>query len=311
MKIKELTKGNYEIYLLVKEISERLTKTNKTFLVLTLSDGKDAISAKIWDMSKESFNASEGDVIWCKLEVGEYNGQPDYTIRSEYDYRPTVAGEVNIAEFVKYAPLAPEAMYNDILVKVNSFENEELKKLVLYILADNKECLYGLAAGKMVHHDGIGELLYHMYRMMYSGQYLSQLYRANKELVMAGCILHDIGKIKELQTDNMANTVYTLDGQLETHLSIGCAMVKEYAKVLGSDEEVVRNLVHIIASHHGDPSMGAIVKPATLEAFIVSQCDMLDAKAYIFEAAYEKLEPGTIAEEKTFGIDVRVYRPNM
>ena len=160
-----------------------------------------------------------------------------------------------------------------------------------------------------MHHSGIGELMYHMYRMMYAGAYISQLYHANKDLVMAGCLLHDIGKVREMETDNLANTIYTLDGQLETHLSLGMDMVKNYGKVLGTSEEVLKNIVHIIASHHGQQEFGAITKPKTLEAYIVSICDDLDARAYMYEEMYKKLEPGQISDDRRIGINVNVYRP--
>lgn len=308
MKISELSKCSNTIYLLVKDIVEGETRGGKPFLTLTLTDGKEVIRAKKWDAQKAGFQASEGDVIRCVMDVGEYNGSVNYVIK---DYRPAEEGEVDLSEFVKHSPVEPGVMYNDIIAKVSGMTNKDIRDLTLYVLTENKNQLFTWAAGKSMHHDGIGELMYHMYRMMYAGQYLSQLYHANRDLVMAGCLLHDIGKLKELDTDCMANTVYTLSGQLENHITIGIEMVKEYAKILGTPVEVVNNLVHIIASHHGEPEMGAVVRPHTLEAFLVSQCDMLDSHGYMFESFYQKLQPGTMSENKSFGLSVHVYRPDL
>ena len=305
-KISELQQGKENIALLLKEVAERTTKKGSPFLILTLTDGKDDINAKKWDMSKKDFPYEIGAVLECNMNVSTYNGQPDYSV----DDMKNITGSVDIGEFVKKSPGNPEYMYNDLLQYVFAMP-ESLKTLVFSILEDHKEKLLYWSAAKSMHHNMLGGLIYHTYRMVQSAEALCNVYStANKHLVVAGCILHDIGKIKELNTDNLGNAAYTMDGNMFGHLMMGAVLIHDYGKTLGTPEALLKELEHIVLSHHGEPEWGAVVRPASLEAFLVSQVDMIDAKVMVFEEEYGKLDAGHMSDTRNFMLgNVFVHKP--
>ena len=143
-------------------------------------------------------------------------------------------------------------------------------------------------------------------------------------------MLHDIGKIEEMETDNIGNTIYTKKGQLFSHSLLGYEIVREYNKKLekiaadeseNNNEEPVNasltdeeldNLLHIIISHHGTLEFGSIKEPATLEAYVVHMADDMDSKVYIHEKYREKtLGKGEFSEKKDYFLGTRVYNPDM
>lgn len=295
-KIKEMQQGKESITLLLKEINERTTKKGSAFLILTLTDGCDDINAKKWDMEKKDFPYNAGTVLESSVTVGTFNGQPDYVVETMRN----VTDLVDIGEFVKKCPGNPEYMYTDLLQYVFAMP-ESLKTLVFAILEDHKDQFLYWSAAKSMHHNMLGGLIYHTYRMAQSADALCKIYSsANKHFVIAGCILHDIGKLQELATDQLGNASYTLDGNMFGHLMMGAILVRDYGKKLQTPEPVLKELEHIILSHHGEPEWGAVVKPASLEAFLVSQIDMIDARVMAFEEEITKLDAGLISDSRNF-----------
>lgn len=301
MKLNEFTGGN--ITLLVKNVEEKRTKTNKTYLVMTLTDGEKEITANQWDADMK--NAPEkGALIDCELEVGSYNGQTSYTIRSL-----TVNTTADKSEYVPCAPIPAKQMYDEMVEVIKGFKNNDLMRITGNILQDNRNMLMKQGAAKSVHHNIIAGLLYHMYRMMKSAIALSPIYPVNRDLLIAGVLLHDIGKVKELETDELGNSTYTIDGNLYGHLYMGAEMITLYGNKFNTDPEIVRNLKHIILSHHGKLEWEAVKVPCTIEAALVAELDMIDARMYQFEQLGKEIEPGTMNEQRVYSLDgAHVYK---
>ena len=177
---------------------------------------------------------------------------------------------------------------------------------------DNREKLLTWAAGKSVHHNIRGGLLYHMYTMLQSASQLYKVYKnilpLDRDLLFAGVILHDIGKVRELSCSSIMSIDYTPDGNLLGHLFIGAEMVGECAKKLGLPEEKTLLLQHMLLSHHGKREMGAVTLPAIPEASILPHVDCMDAEMYMFRSAREETKPGEMSD-KIFALDCRVYNP--
>ena len=131
-------------------------------------------------------------------------------------------------------------------------------------------------AAVTVHHDYRSGLLEHLLQVADVCLRLADVYGADKSYVVAGAILHDIGKVEELDYD--LATSYSLEGNLLGHITIGVQMVNEAAAALGDvPRDVVARLAHLILSHHGSRELGSPVEPMTVEAFILSAADDLDA----------------------------------
>ena len=156
-----------------------------------------------------------------------------------------------------------------------------------------------------MHHNYIGGLLYHIWRMMRSGICMSTVYNLDRTMLSAGIILHDIGKLVELKSDEFGSAEYTIAGNLFGHLYIGAEMIDKTRAALGLEEsEDVMLLKHMILSHHNKLEFGAVKRPATKEAFALAMIDEMDSKIEQYEQELNKLEPGTCGNTKMDGIVV-------
>ena len=182
--------------------------------------------------------------------------------------------------------------------------------LVKSIYEENKTKLLYWSAAKSVHHNCYGGLLYHTLRMMRSAFTLTKVYTTiNKDVLFAAVALHDIGKITELETDELGVADYTVDGTLFGHALLGIEMIN--AKASGYNPELIRLLKHCLAAHHGQLDWGAVTIPAIPEAMMLHQIDMIDSRMYQFEKAIEEItEPGQLGD-KVFGLGTKVYRPTI
>lgn len=301
--------GNSQIYLLVKEVNQRSAKNGKPFLSIALTDGRDSIIANMFDTTAAQFPGRPGEVVFLTVRVSPYNGKTSYTVESARSLN--YSDPVKTSDFVKSAPMEPGEIYSRCLDLLERYvADEEIKTLCKRIFEDNREALIHSAAAKTVHHSGVGELLWHVYRMALVAPRIADVYRINKDLTVAGALLHDIGKLREMVTDAMGVTSYTIDGNLFGHLMMGAEMIAEYGKECGTSPEKIRALRHIIASHHGKLEQSAIVLPATPEAFAVYMLDTLDSRLYIYDAELEKIEPGQMSERIHF-LETAVWKPDL
>lgn len=303
MKIKDITEKETTLYLLVKGVEEKNTKAGKPYVVMHLADGSEEIQAKLWDTTVSMVSTLPGTVINATVTVDSYG----YTVKA---YRPTREGEVEISDFIPTSPVKPAILYESIMKMIENIENEDVRTLTKHLYTVHKDALLVSSAAKKMHHNTIGGLLWHCYRMAGVANVMSSIYPSmNHDIVIAGCLLHDIGKLYELDTDVLGNADYTTDGKLFGHLFIGGRMIEDAGHKLGTNKEIIRQLEHIIISHHGQQDLGAIVRPQTLEAYVVSEIDMIDSKIYQYEKAKDSVEAGLFSE-KIFGLsNIQVYNP--
>ena len=160
------------------------------------------------------------------------------------------------------------------------------------------------------HHSIRAGLLYHIVRMLYAGDKLSDIYDiVNKELLFAGIILHDIAKIEEYDANELGIVSdYNAEGQLLGHIIQGITMIDNAANYLGVDSEVALLLKHMILTHHYEPEYGSPKKPMIPEAEMLHYLDILDARMYDMEKALNKVEPSGFSE-KVWTLDNRkIYK---
>lgn len=306
MKIKELEVDKTGILVcLVKEVQECMTRTNKPYVVVTLSDvDKTEIKAKMWDTTKADFEAIDSRLIYCSIAVSMYNGNLNYVVKQ---FREATEDEANIADFIKSAPLSGNKMYSDIFNFAQKFEDQDYGRLICNILQNNKEHMLYWSAAKAIHHNMIGGLLYHTYRMLETACNLSDIYSFNRELLYTGVILHDIGKLVELNTNQEGIAEYSVEGSLLGHSLLGCDMILQYGDKLSLPKEKIMVLRHMLAAHHGKLEWGAIQEPMIPEAFLLNYLDIIDSKMFQLEAL--DISPGTLSE-KIFGLEnKRIYQP--
>lgn len=303
--------STYNYTVLVTEMTEKVSKTEKPFVNFTFSDGVDKVTANFFDKTEEavrSYGVEVGKVVDLTFSVKTYNNKKNYIVENITVCRDP---EARVEKFVQAPPYDIEDMYKKIIDSIkkstgrsydlNSYEvpddDYSAAALTIRLLNRNRTAFCKSSAAHSIHHDMRGGLLYHTFRMVYSAFYICKVYKnLNLELLVCGTALHDIGKLYELDTDELGSADYSVDGRLFGHAVIGMEMVSEEAKNGPYNDEEVRALRHMIASHHGSLEYGAITTPATPEAFMLHELDMIDSRMYIFEKEMGKVEPGQMTE---------------
>ena len=316
--------STYNYTVLVTEMTEKVSKTDKPFVNFTFSDGVDKVTANYFDKTEDvmmALGVCVGRVVDLTFSVKTYNNKKNYIVENVI---PCPDPEAKVEKFVQSPPFGIDIMYKKIIecikkstgrdydVNVPGVPDDDYSAaaLTIRLLNSNKEAFCKSSAAHSIHHDMRGGLLYHTFRMVYNALYVSKVYTTlNLELLVCGTALHDIGKLTELDTDELGSADYSVDGRLFGHAVIGMEMVSEEAKKGPYNEEEVRQLRHMIASHHGSLEYGAITTPATPEAFILHELDMIDSRMYIFEKEMGKVDPGEMTD-RIFALEnSSLYRP--
>ena len=158
-----------------------------------------------------------------------------------------------------------------------------------------------------VHHEFSSGLIMHSLYMAEICDFLATKYEVNRDLLITGAILHDFGKMLELEGPAVYH--YSLEGKLIGHISIMCSEIREAANKLGLTSETPVLLEHMILSHHGHLEFGSPVLPLTKEALMLSIVDLLDSKMMIVGKALEDVKPGEFTQ-KIYHIDnCSFYKP--
>ncbi len=170
-----------------------------------------------------------------------------------------------------------------------SLEPEDLAELVESILDLNEDALKTYPAAQIIHHAYRGGLIEHVAAVVKKVEAIVELEKnINRSIALAGAILHDIGKIREIHPAGQGRTP---EGRLIGHVILGLSLVREAAAEKGFlDRPWLREVEHIILSHHGETQFGAPVRPLTREALLVHHIDNLDAKLKIIDEALQSVD---------------------
>jgi 3'-5' exoribonuclease len=169
-------------------------------------------------------------------------------------------------------------MWTELQQLVQSVANRHLRVLLGRIVADHEAQLRLWPAAQSIHHAYRAGLLEHIVKMAEVGRLVARAYGADDDLVLAGVVLHDIGKLQELAYEDGA-TNYTREGNLVGHIALGLMLVREAIGGIGDFPVELRSQVeHLIAAHHGSREHGSPTEPKTVEAFILASVDELDAR---------------------------------
>ncbi len=295
-------------YFVVIKADIKVGGAGKHYLNVDLSDATGQINSKKWTLlsSEKGFleGLKAGDIVYVEGKVKEFNGASQLSIDV---MQPVMEGaDYSRADLFKAAPEPSEEMYNYIVGKIQSFEDEELKSVCMAFYEENKEKLLYYPAAMRNHHAEYGGLLYHVKRMMMSGEKLCEIYTyLNRDLLLAGVTLHDIEKLTEIMSDqNGVSPGYSLEGQMLGHLVMGTITIAEKCKQLGINDEKMLMLQHMSLSHHYEADFGSPKKPLFPEAEMLHYLDMIDAKMFDFEEALNNIEPGEFTE-RVFQLDNR------
>ena len=314
--------NEYTREVLVLSINEKTARNGKPFTEIELSDGESTITARKFDTSKKDL-AEEGveaeTVALTRIKVNTYNNDKSYMIEWITE---SSSQDVSVDDFIPKPDADLDKLWMQLICNVETCHTpserddhfEPISEFTLRVLKTHKCKFMTAAAGRSIHHNKVGGLLMHTAAMVQEAMYVAVNYPSlDRELLVCGAALHDIGKIREMKTSKLGKIEYTSEGRLLGHSLIGAMMLEDFTvdwpeKYALYDLERVTLLQHMIASHHGIPEYGAIVEPAIPEAAVLHALDMMDSRIYIFNEAYKEVEPGELSKN-IYALKNTVYKP--
>ena len=292
MKIKDLDLGIREpLDVLVLDVSERETKNGKPYTVFQVTDGEKTVDVKKWDCRAVEYEIAIGKVIAMNIKSSIYGSE------TTYDTDETRLSNKPVTDFIQKVPGDIDSMLHDVKSHIMTIKDTNLRTMMNDIISECEEKLSYWAAAVSVHHALYGGLLYHMYRMGKNADMQCEIYtNLNRDILICGVYLHDIGKLIELETSPLGAVEYTTDGNLLGHAYLGMELTEKYGKKHQVSPQIILQLKHMIASHHGNLEWGAVTTPKTIEAQMLHFLDMIDSKMYVYEQETKDLQPGESSE---------------
>jgi 3'-5' exoribonuclease len=269
-----------------KEIRQK--KSGEFYLSLLLADRTGELDAKMWDNVAEVLEAFDrDDFVKVKGLVQIFHNRPQLTI---HKMRRMDDSEIDYVDYFPSSRRDPEEMWRELRGLVAGISNGHLKAL-LDAMLDDPEIAWRYKrapAAKQIHHAFLGGLLEHVLSLASLARMTSSHYpHVDFDLVLTGVVLHDIGKIYELNYERGFS--YSNDGQLLGHIHIGLRMVGDKLRGLPDFPATLRSLVeHLVLSHHGQLEYGSPKLPQFPEALLLHYLDDLDSKMECMRALVEK-----------------------
>jgi len=265
-------------YFVLSSLQVRDKKQGGQYLALTFSDKTGSLEGRMWDDIGEALaSCSEGCYVKVQGDISKYQGKFQITLKK---LRLAADSEINAADYQASTRFDVEEMWAELRGYVAAFKNEDLKRLVFSFLDDEEigPAFRAAPAAKRLHHAWLGGLLEHVLTLVRVCLATVPFYpEVDPDLLITGAILHDIGKVRELEWGSSFS--YTLEGQMIGHISIAQGMLREKVRALAPFPEKLRVLVeHMILSHHGKYEFGSPKLPMTPEAILLSALDDLEAK---------------------------------
>ena len=263
---------------LVHSKDVRQKKTGEPYLSLLLGDRTGDISAKMWDNVGEVMDTFDrDDFVRVKGLLQIYQNRPQLII---HKMARVDEAEVDPSDYFQVSKRDSEEMFRELRGIVERMTNPHLRSLVEAVLNDEEIARrYKRApAAKMVHHAYLGGLLEHVLSLARLAEFAARHYEnIDYDLLLAGVVLHDIGKIHELSYERSIS--YTTEGQLLGHIHIGLRMIDEKLRALGDFPPRLRSLLeHMVLSHHGQLEFGSPKVPLFREALLLHYLDDMDSK---------------------------------
>ncbi len=264
--------------------SSRKTRGGQDYLDLKLGDSTAEISAKLWPEALEKWGKDFeiGTIVKVEGRIEMYRDRDQLVIEK---IRKADDNEVpNISDVIKSTEYNVDELYEELTGLTETLEPLELSNYVKEILERIGDQFKRAPAAMMVHHAYRGGLIEHTWSVVQKVLTILETEpKINRSVAIAGAILHDIGKLREIA---IATRTRTIGGRLIGHITLGVTFLDEVALELGLENEPwLVDLEHILLSHHGEPEFGAPVRPFTREAILIHFIDNLDSRLKIIDEA--------------------------
>jgi len=277
-------------FFLVREKHLRSTRNNKPYLQLNLQDNSGSIEAKVWeDVPAFEKSFDEGDAVVVKGRVSEYAerlqlevediGKASLEKHSDYGF--------DLAKLIPASQHNVSQMWRELGKIIKQMSNPFLKSLISIVYKENAELIKQHPASMRLHHAWLGGYLEHVLSMAKIGVQLSEHYGVDQSLLLTGILLHDIGKIEELNPARKPG--YTDVGKLLGHIVLGRDIARSaMASIENFPEDLQLKVEHMILSHQGKYEWQSPKQPKFKEALLLHHIDALDARMNMMDLAMDQ-----------------------
>ena len=291
----------FDGYFIVLAKQQRMTKNNKPYLNLILGDKTGQLAGRVWEPGDPRIakDFDRGDVVKARGSASRFDDRLQMKIDQIRVALPT---EVDKSDLLPSTTCDVAELWRQLLGFVASFRNPDLKLLLTTMLNDPTlaEAYREAPAAKQLHHAWLGGLLEHVISLLTLADRVATHYPLlDRDLLLTGVILHDIGKLRELTWE--IGFEYTVEGTLLGHIQMGVALVEKAIDSLPNFPPKLKTLIlHMILSHHGKLEFGSPKLPMIPEAIVLNFLDDLDAKMQAVAGEFEKsVREGKGPEELT------------
>lgn len=290
LKVKEVSTLN----VMIKSVIVGRTTAHKPYLKFEFVDQTGSVFANKWSLKPEELNAFEvGQVVTVKGLVQLYNTQKQINIES----LSIVEGDVDYSQYVEASKFAVDTLKSSINQFLEEMKPGYYKEVLQYFLLKYEREFYIHPAASRMHHAFMSGLAQHVFEMLKMGAAYCDLYPiVNRELLYAGIVLHDMGKLFEMSYEQCIKTEYTLEGLMIGHINMMVSMIDEASKELDYDGENVLFLKHMVISHHGKLEYGSPKEPMIIEAELLHYLDVVSAKMTAIEVGLKHCEVGQMSD---------------
>jgi 3'-5' exoribonuclease len=302
--INELKEGKVSLPCLITKCEMGRTAKGTPYLSLTLEDSSGVLDAKFWNLTEEQAGKyASGQIVQAEGDLIFHRNAAQLRVR-----HLNVLENEDMLEYVRSAPASREAMREEVLNLVDSMKDEQIQAVTLGVLERAGDKFYIYPAATKNHHNFVGGLAWHTLTMARAAQALLPLYPfLDRDLLLAGILLHDLGKTEELSDPILPE--YTTTGNLVGHISLASGWIDEAAAQAGvQDEETIALLKHMVLSHHGKLEYGSPVLPMVPEAEMLTLLDNMDARMFMMKQSLDAVMPGHFGP-RVFALENRMmYR---
>ena len=315
-----INKPFLDLYCCIDNLQEKSAKNNSSYIEFTGKDKTGSINCKSWGTKLDDLSIKNGDIVKIRCKFKKHNDTNQLII--EKDKNKTlllrIADDndfkiIRVDDFYKTSPTSFKEMYEYLISTINTFHNEELKRICLLFMKKYKTELEYYPGAKANHHAYKTGLIYHIYNMARQGVEVAKIYNLNKDLLLSGVILHDIGKIETMNsTEQGIVTDFTAEGVLFEHIIQVILMIENLAREANISYDKKTLLIHMVLSHHGKPEWGSCRYPAFAEAEALHHLDNMDAKINAILENLEGISNDTNVTGPIRSLDGRVlYKHNL
>ena len=279
----------FDSFFLVLAKQQRTTRQNKPYLSLTLGDKKGQIEGRVWELGDPRIakDFDRGDMVKVRGSVSRFDDRAQLKVDQ---LRKALDSEADKKDMLPATSRDVGELWRMLEASIASVTNPDLKRLLNALLTDAPiaRAFREAPAARQLHHAWLGGLLEHVISLLGLADRVAAHYpMLDRDLLVTGVILHDIGKIRELSWNTGFD--YTVEGVLLGHIQMGVDLAEKTIAGLPGFPDRLRTLVlHMILSHHGKLEFGSPKLPMIPEALVLNFLDDLDAKMQAMASEFEK-----------------------